>query len=323
MAVLSPERVAARKLRNLLHSLLLIGAMVALLCAVGFFVAGVEGLIFFGAFWLGTLLLAPRLSPAILLRFYRARPLSPSEAPVLFETLAELAHRAGLPCLPRLYYVPTRLANAFSMGTCDDAVIGITDGLLRTLNLRELTGVLAHEISHIANNDVRVMALADLISRATHLFSLMGQFFLILNLPLLLLHQGGIPWGAVLLLIFAPTVSALLQLALSRTREFDADLDAVRITGDPEGLSSALRKLDIAQQSFFRRILLPGLGEPEPSLLRTHPPTEERIRRLMELKERLPVWEGALAIEEPLWIDEILPPTELGPPSWRLTGLWH
>jgi len=209
------------------------------------------------------------------------------------------------------------------MGTCNDAVIGLTDGLFRTLNIREITAVIAHEISHIANNDVRVMGIADFISRSTHFFSLIGQISLILNFPLLLFHQSTIPWGAILLLIFAPTISGLLQLALSRTREFEADLDAARITGDPEGLSSALQKLDIAQKSFLKRIFFPGLGEGDPSLLRTHPPTEERIRRLMELREELPLQEPISFIEELVLPEDLFPP-QLRPPSWRIiTGLWH
>jgi len=323
MTRVSERRFAESKLRNILHSLILVTAMVLLLCFVGYLVAGWTGLIVLGVFWFTTFIASSRISPYLLLRLYRARPLAPEEAPALTEIVVELSRRAGLACVPTLFYVPSRIVNAFSVGTCDSAAIGVTDGLLRNLNLRELAGVLAHEVSHIAKNDVWVMGLADLVTRMTHFFSWIGQLLLFINLPLLVVSEYNFPWLLVFLLIFAPTLSALLQLALSRTREFEADLDAARLTGDPRGLASALQKLEVLSGNFLERIFLPGRRQPEPSLFRTHPPTEERVKRLLELEE--PAAEplpAALAREE-LFGPRITTARDLRVPSWHVTGLWY
>jgi heat shock protein HtpX len=233
--------------------------------------------------------------------------------------LQRLAARAGLAHLPRLYYIRSSLLNAFAVGSRESAAIGITDGLLRTLNQRELAGVLAHELSHIRNNDLWIMSLADLMSRLTSLMSWLGQFLLILNLPVLMMGGVAVPWLLVLTLIFAPTVMALLQLALSRAREYDADLDAASITGDPQGLASALAKLERYQGRYWEEILLPGRRIPEPSLLRTHPPTKERIARLMALYEaaETPAF-PPIQIQAPPWASAVS-----HGPRWRWPGVWY
>lgn len=317
--VFSEERRRRHKFGNLLHSLLLLAGMLAILGLCAWTVWGVEGLLW--AVIAGTLalLLTPSVAPEWVMRMYRAVPLHPQEAPDLYHLLGQLAARAGLERVPRLYYVPSRLLNAFAVGNRDAAAIAVTDGLLRTLTPRELAGVLAHEVSHVRNNDLWIMSLADLMSRLTSLLSWLGQFLLILNLPALLVGTVAVPWLLVLALIFAPTLMALLQLALSRAREYDADLDAATLTRDPKGLASALAKLDRLQGRYWEEILLPGRRIPEPSLLRTHPPTEERIRRLLALAEE----DEALALP-PLGS---LPPRHAlaGPtgPRWRWPGVWY
>ncbi|ANM30039.1 hypothetical protein ABI59_11345 [Acidobacteria bacterium Mor1] len=274
---------AEHRLRNVTHSVLLVGGMLLLLAVVGYLFAGTKGLFFLGAIAAILFIVSPRVSPRLILRMYRARPLHEADAPYLVRVVEELARRANLERVPELYYVPSKMVNAFAVGTRDNAAIGLTDGILRTLNRRELTGVLAHEMSHVRSNDTRVMGLADMISRATNTLSMIGQFLLFLNLPLILTGRAAIPWLAVLLLILAPTVASLLQLALSRAREYDADLGAARLTGDPEGLASALAKLEQVASGWFERILIPGRRVPEPSMLRSHPRTEDRIRRLLSL----------------------------------------
>ena len=316
------ERILEQKLRNLVHTGALFAGMLGLLALLGWVVAGPSGLA--GLVGAGLVLLTAgwRASPLLILRLYGAQPLSPDEAPGLYRVVIELSRRAELPRPPRLFYVPTPMINAFSVGSRDDAAVTVTAGLLEHLNRRELVGVLAHEIAHIRHNDLQVLGLADLVSRATVFFSWMGQFLLLLNLPLWLAAGYSVPWLAVFLLIFAPTLTALLQLALSRSREFDADLGAVELTGDPRGLASALYKLEAYQTNIFERIFLPGRRVPEPSLLRTHPATEERIRRLLELEGEAPRPEPSVWEEEP----------SLGPgvrislrpgPMWHWTGLWH
>jgi len=286
--------------------------------------AGVQWLL-----WITVLLVLinPAVSPQVILRMYGASRLGPDQLPGLQQTLAILSQRAGLERSPELYYVPSQVLNAFAVGNRRNAIIAVSDGLLRHLDKRELLGVLAHEISHVQHNDIWVMGLADLFSRATSLLSTFGQLLLLINLPLILLSQVTISWFAITLLIFAPQFSALAQLALSRVREYDADLNAARLTGDPLGLASALTKLVQYGGGVMERILLPGRRTPEPSLLRTHPPTEERIRRLQSLvdSERL----------GPLHSDEFRDPMSqfnmqdafASPvrrrPRRHFNGLWH
>ena len=142
--------------------------------------------------------------------------------------------------------------NAFATGSPDNAVIGITEGLLRRLSLRELAGVLAHELSHVRNNDLSVMSLADTMTRFTQVLSYLAVILAIFNLPAWLLGDADMPFAALLLLYLAPTIGSLLQLGLSRTREYDADLEAAELTGDPRGLASALDKLERYQGQFWR-----------------------------------------------------------------------
>ncbi|MFQ6021239.1 MAG: zinc metalloprotease HtpX [Acidiferrobacterales bacterium] len=279
------EQLRAHKLNNLFQSTLLLGGMAGLVGLLGWLIAGAKGIVWAAVIGVVVLVLSPRASPRLALRLYGARPLGLGDAPGLYTLVEMLARRAKLPHLPQLYYIPAQMMNAFTVGNREQAMIAVTDGLLRNLTQRELTGVLAHEISHVRNNDMWVMTLADSVSRLTGMFSLLGQLLLFINLPLILMGRGGISWFAIVLLIFAPTVSMLLQLALSRTREFDADLDAAEITGDPIGLALALKKLDRYQGNWLRRILMPGRRAPDSWILSTHPKSEERVRRLASLAE--------------------------------------
>jgi heat shock protein HtpX len=278
------ETCRRHKLTNLLHSALLLGGMACLLALCGWVVAAGEGV--FWAFAAGglSLLFSPRVSPRLVLGMFGARRLSCAEAPRLHEVTEAIARRAGLPVMPELYYIPSPVLNAFTVGSREQPAIAIADGLLRALTLRELAGVLAHEVSHIRNNDLWVMGLADTMAGLTRFMALFGLVLLFLNLPLLLMEREPFPWLLVLLLSLAPTAGALLQLALSRTREFDADLNAAALTGDPEGLASALVKLEQAQGRLWEGMMLPGNRIPDPSILRTHPRTGERVERLMALK---------------------------------------
>lgn len=275
-----------------------------------------------GGLWLAlaaagfTLLLEPAAASGLTLRLYGARPLYPDEAPDLWAVLRELAARAGLPAVPVPHYVPSGVVNAFATGSKHHAAIALTDGLLRSLTPRELTGVLGHEIAHIANEDLRVMGLADSISRLTHLLALLGQLAIVLSLPALLLGVAEINWPALLLLAVAPQLALLAQLGLSRVREFDADRLAAELTGDPHGLASALAKIERVSRS-WRAWLLPGWGNPEPSWLRTHPATAERIERLLELAPppAMPPFPSARFVPEVT--------VSPRPPRWRTGGLWR
>ncbi len=281
------ERAAAKhRLINGSQTALLIGSMMLLLGLIGELLFG-QGAFIWMAVLTGLLLLfSPQLPPSVILRLYRASPLSSWDLTTIENIVWELSRRAGLPVAPALYYVPSSTANAFAVGSRKEPAIALTDGLLRRLNLRELVGVLAHEMSHLQHNDLRVMALADTVSRLTSFMSLFGQILVLVNLPLLLMGYRTISWTGLALLLLAPTIASLLQLALSRTREFQADLGAAQLTGDPKGLASALAKIDYHSQNWIERIFYPHRKNPDPSLLRSHPRVESRIQRLLELAPR-------------------------------------
>lgn len=311
------QNVGARhRWLNRLQTALLVLTLLGIAAVAGSLLLGDGGL------WLAlaaagfTLLLEPAAASGLTLRLYGARSLHPDEAPDLWAVLRELAARAGLPAVPVPHYVPSGVVNAFATGSKHHAAIALTDGLLRSLTPRELTGVLGHEIAHIANEDLRVMGLADSISRLTHLLALLGQLAIVLSLPALLLGVTEVNWPALLLLAVAPQLALLAQLGLSRVREFDADRLAAELTGDPHGLASALAKIERVSRS-WRAWLLPGWGNPEPSWLRTHPATAERIERLLELAPppAMPPFPSARFVPEVT--------VSPRPPRWRTGGLWR
>lgn len=321
---IDPDAWTRNAWRNRLQTSILLAVMASFVALLGHLLWGGDGMLaLLIAVGLGALI-SPTLPSWMIMRLYGARRLAPEEVPELWAAVTTLSQRAGLPHPPELYYVPSRVLNAFAVGSRERAFLGLTDGLLRQLAWRELVGVLAHEISHIRSNDLRVMGLADLISRATVVLSLIGQLMLLVNLPLILLTDMAISWLAIALLIAAPSLSALAQLALSRTREFDADLNAARLTGDPGGLARALAKIDQVQGGWLERVFLPGHRIPEPSLLRTHPPTEERIARLMELTPQMRDrgdYEMPLVHGPGTWYRGPTPVRR--PPRWRGHGLWY
>lgn len=205
----------------------------------------------------------------------------------LYEATGSLASRAGLSRTPKLYLVPTLIPNAFTLGSGDAASIFLTHGLLARLNRRELAGVIAHEISHIANRDLFLFRTVELVRQVMTLMSRLGWILLFFALPFVLLSGSSVPLGLVAALIAAPLVSLVLQLALFRTREFNADIGAAELTGDPRGLASALYKIDSPGNGVWS-ILLPMSRRGDSSLFRTHPSTTERVRRL----ERMPSVSG-------------------------------
>jgi heat shock protein HtpX len=308
------------KTRNRLHSLLMILLMGGLCAWLAWFIGGLPLAIYSAAVVLLLYRLNPVASPDLAMRLFRARPLAAWEAPALEQLIEELACRAGLRQPPRLYYLPSDVINAFTAGTPKSAAIALSDGLIRRLDWRELSGVLAHELMHLVHQDTRLMAFADLTSRLTGFLSLIGQILLLINLPLLILGQATLPWGPILLMIAAPTLSTLVQLALSRSREYAADLGAVALTGDPLGLASALNKLEWSHHGLWGRLFHPMPRIPDPSILRSHPPTKERVRRLMQLaKERA---HTSYSLPAAFDLSHLHAPTPYRP-RWHRNGMWY
>ena len=278
------ERLRRHRGDNLRQTVLLLGGLGLLLAGVGFVVAGRVGVALALGFAALVGVAGPTVSPRLVLRLYKARPLARAAAPELVAVVDELSRRAGLKRAPSLHYVPSRALNAFAVGAGDDAALAVTDGLLRTLDGRELAGVLAHEVGHVKNGDTRVMALADVVTRVTGVLASAAQF----ALPFaFLLALGGMAstrfLAGLAILLFAPTVAGLLQLALSRSREFDADLEAAELTGRPEWLAGALDRMERTQGGWLERLFFNRRTTSIPSWMRTHPTTEERVERLLAL----------------------------------------
>jgi heat shock protein HtpX len=306
------------RLANALQTLALLAAMAALAGYLGWVLFGADGLFAAAVLALLAAAFGPQVSPRLVLRLSGAMPLAPSQAPGLYRLVAALAERAGLPRLPRLWYVPTAVMNAFATGRPEDGAIAVTDGLLRRLAPRELAGVLAHEVAHLAANDVWVMTLADVVGRMTGVLSLFGQMLLVAWLPAAAISGAEVPIVPIAVMVLAPVASALLQLALSRTREYDADARAAELTGDPRGLAAALEKLERLQGGWLERLFM---ARP-PRWLRTHPETAERIRRLAEI-ERAQRRESA-AVPWEYREDPFFGGPEIRRrPRWHWSGLWY
>lgn len=269
-------------LRNLLQSTLMLSAMTALLALIGYVLAGRDGLIITAFFAVSFLTFGRGASKIWMLRAIGAVKLRPNQAPVIHAILAELCLRARLARVPDIHLMESETMFGFSAGNSEnDAAIVLTAPLVQGLSAREIASVLAHEVSHIASGDLAVMGMADVITRMTRTLSMLGVFLIILNIPLAASGGQHLPWGALMLLLIAPFSSFLMQMALSRSREFEADHAAVDICGDPSALAGALEKLEVQQRSLLRHVFLPHKPGSEPSLLRSHPITEERVQRIL------------------------------------------
>ena len=275
-----------QKAKNFLRTTGLFLGMLALMLALGYTFLGTVGLFYAGIFSVIALFMSSRVSSKMIMRFQGGRPLQPHEAPQLTRLIERISQRAELDTVPRLYYIPNGALNAFATGSKNDPAIAITHGLLSRMDLRELSGVLAHELSHIRNNDLQLKSMVNIFSRLTRLFSFMGQLLLFINLPLFLMGQAPFSWVAILLLLVAPLLSALMMTAFSRTREYEADLEAARLTGDPNALADALEKLDYYNQGGLVRLLQPNRSVKVPNVLRSHPETKDRVKRLRDMAPR-------------------------------------
>ncbi len=225
----------------------------------------------------------------IVLRAYRARIVNENEAPQLHGIVRDLSLRASLP-MPQIAIIPEINPNAFATGrNPDNSVVAVTDGLLRTLDSDELKGVLAHEMAHIKNRDMLVMSLAATLASAISFIAHLAFFRAIFGGR----DDGGNAIALIFIAVTAPIAAMLIQLAISRSREYSADAEGARITGDPKNLAKALKKIStIGKRNPMKQgnpsysplfISNPLKKRVFSSLFSTHPPMEERIRRLENL----------------------------------------
>jgi len=274
---MSRLRRSVHQTANHRSSALAIAGMTLLLAVCGWIVGGTEGV--HRALTGG----APRSNdPAIaretISRWFGARPLRPAELPGLFNILADVCSRARLSRLPDIYCLPAPgEMNAYALGGPEGAAIVLTEGLLRRMTRDEIAGILAHEVAHIRNNDIWTMSWAAALHRAIEWTSLTG-------LVLLRAQHSGMadnrPLAA--LLRAAPSIAQLLRLALSRTRELDADATALELTGDRQALIAALDKLE-RHHAGFPALPVAAREDGPTRLLRSHPATSERVGALLSL----------------------------------------
>jgi heat shock protein HtpX len=256
---------------------------------IGDFLGGQGGMLLFfgiavvmnlGAFW---------FSGDIALRMANARQVSPQEAPDLHQIVSEVATEAGLP-MPRVAIIESSSPNAFATGRdANHAVVAVTTGILGLLTREELQGVLAHELGHVRNHDILISSVAATIAGAITLLAHAAQWALMFGGFGGRDDRDGNPFADLLLILLAPLAATLIQLAISRSREFGADATGARIIGNPEALASALEKLELASSGrplpvnpavAHMFIVNPLKGANFAGLFSTHPPLEERIRRL-------------------------------------------
>jgi len=280
-------------MKNRLKTVVLLGSLTALVMGIGAYVAPGQ-LYLFAALALAMNLGAYFLSDRIVLRMSNAQEVTAAQAPELHAIVAELAARAGLP-RPRVYVIPEAQPNAFATGrNPEHGVVAVTEGILRILDRRELRGVIAHELAHIGNRDILVASVA---AAAATVVTYVAQ---VLTFGALFGGSGrneeGEGGGGILVALVAPIAATLMQMGISRSREYLADETGARTSGDPEALARALVKLERAAAvvpsgstpaTASLYIVNPFAAlESASRLFSTHPRTEERVARLMELARR-------------------------------------
>ena len=279
---------------NQFKTTLLLSLLTVLLVAMGGAVGGSGGMLIafvmaavmnFGSYW---------FSDKIVLRMYRAQEVTEQQAPELYRMVQDLSMRAGLP-MPKVFIVPSQTPNAFATGRNEHhAVVAVTEGILRMLNRDELEGVLAHELSHIKNKDILIGAIAATVAGAVTMLANMAQWAAIFGGRGGDEEEGG-GLGLLVMAILAPIAAMIIQMAISRSREYMADEGGARVSGKPFGLASALEKLargsaaipmDANPSTAHIFTVSPLSGRSFMTLFSTHPPIEERIARLRQMKIR-------------------------------------
>jgi heat shock protein HtpX len=278
---------------NQLKTTVLLAALTVLIVLIGRMFGGNQGMMIafvlamimnFGSYW---------FSDKIVLAMYKAKELTPTEAPEIHQMVDELAQRGELP-KPRIYMIPSETPNAFATGrNPEHAVVAVTQGIVRLLNPEELKGVLAHELGHVKNRDILIGSIAATLAGVVMMLASMARFAAIFGIGGSDDDDGGNIFGLILMSILAPLAAMLIQMAISRSREYLADQTGARLAGNPRSLASALEKLataskripmqEASQATAHMFIVNPLSGGGFSKWFSTHPPVEERVRRLQAM----------------------------------------
>jgi heat shock protein HtpX len=278
---------------NMFKTALLLAVLTAMLIVIGGAIGGQQGMLVAFVLALAMNFFSYWFSDRIVLTMYGARPIDEAQAPGLYAIVRRLATRAGIP-MPRVYLIPTETPNAFATGRSPQhAAVAVTEGILRLLDEEELEGVLAHELAHVANRDVLISTIAATLAGAITYLAHMAQWAAIFGGRQDDEEAGVNPVAAMLMAVLAPLAAMLVQLAVSRSREYQADASGAAYTRKPWGLAKALEKLQMAQHALPMQanpatahlfIVNPLSGRALMNLFSTHPPIEERIARLRAMR---------------------------------------
>ena len=278
---------------NMFKTALLLAVLTAMLVIIGDAVGGRQGMLVAFVFALLMNFFSYWFSDKMVLAMYGARPIEEAQAPGLYAIVRRLALRAQIP-MPRVYMIASDSPNAFATGrNPEHAAVAVTEGVMRILDDEELEGVLAHELAHVANRDVLISTIAATLAGAITYLAHMAQWAAMFGGARRDDEEGGSPIAAILMAIVAPIAAMLVQLAVSRSREFQADASGARYAGRTWGLAKALEKLDMAAHQVplpanpataHLFIVNPLSGQSFMRLFSTHPPIEERIARLRAMR---------------------------------------
>ncbi len=278
---------------NLMKTAILMAAITALFMAIGSVLGGQQGMVIALVIALGMNFFSYWFSDKMVLKMYNAQQVDETSAPQFYRMVAELAQKAGLP-MPKVYLIQEDAPNAFATGrNPDHAAVAATTGILRVLTERELRGVMAHELAHVKHRDILISTVSATMAGAISMLANFAMFF------------GGRgsdgrpanPIASIAVMLLAPLAASLIQMAISRAREFEADRGGAEISGDPQALASALQKIQryaqgIPMEAAERHpetaqmmIMNPLSGGGLRGLFSTHPATEERVARLMEMAQ--------------------------------------
>ncbi|MDZ7955467.1 zinc metalloprotease HtpX [Nostoc sp. DedQUE09] len=284
---------------NQLKTAALLAALSGLLIAISYWViGGSSGLIIGIGLAAVTNLFSWYQSDKIALAVYQAQPVSESETPGLYRMVQRLSDRANIP-MPKVYIVPSLGANAFATGRDPEhAAVAVTEGILNILPDDELEGVIAHELTHIINRDTLTQAVAATVAGAISFLAQMVSYSLWFGGGSRDDNRGGNPIGVLLTVILAPLAATIIQLAISRTREFSADAGSARLTGNPRALARALQRLEAsakqmplnANPAYEPLLIINSIsGQFLGNLFSSHPATEMRVAALLKLEQQLPI----------------------------------